>query len=100
MKSLTMDYGANYHLTADSDNTACPSPYRGTKEIIIGNGKTLPITHSMSSFVLANYFSLDNILYFHSIYYKILFIDAFTKQNKMFMEFFRDAFVVKDIPAK
>ncbi|CAN1309823.1 Retrovirus-related Pol polyprotein from transposon RE1 [Linum perenne] len=45
-----IDSGTNHHLTADLDKIANHTEYSGTDEVTFGNGKTLPISHSIPRF--------------------------------------------------
>ncbi|KAJ1427986.1 BSD domain [Sesbania bispinosa] len=41
-----MDSGATHHITNDLDRLHLSSPYSGSDQLIVGDGSTLPITHT------------------------------------------------------
>ena len=55
------DTGASHHMTADPSHIVNPIPYAGNDKIIVGNGQTLPITHTGKSFHRSPYFHKDLI---------------------------------------
>lgn len=58
-----LDSGASHHITNDLQNLSLHSDYEGTNDIMIGNGKTLPITQigSTSLHAPSKSFQLNNI---------------------------------------
>lgn len=42
------DSGASHHMTSDLGNLAAHNPYAGSDDVLLGDGSTLPITHSGS----------------------------------------------------
>lgn len=45
-----LDSGASHHVTQDLANLSLHQPYDGTEEIVIGDGSSLPITHTGSMY--------------------------------------------------
>ncbi|KAJ1379218.1 hypothetical protein SESBI_47096 [Sesbania bispinosa] len=43
-----MDSGATHHIKNDLDRLHLSSPYSGSDQLIVGDGSTLPITHTGS----------------------------------------------------
>ncbi|XP_010541618.1 PREDICTED: uncharacterized protein LOC104815030 [Tarenaya hassleriana] len=41
-----VDSGASHHITSDLESLSLHSPYRGGDEVILGDGSSLPITHT------------------------------------------------------
>ncbi|RVW75390.1 Retrovirus-related Pol polyprotein from transposon RE2 [Vitis vinifera] len=44
-----LDSGASHHVTADLSNLSLHTPYTGFDDIMIGDGSSLPITHTGTS---------------------------------------------------
>ncbi|KAJ0044605.1 hypothetical protein Pint_05446 [Pistacia integerrima] len=44
-----LDSGASHHVTADLSNLSLHTPYNGSDDIMIGDGSSLPITHTGTS---------------------------------------------------
>ncbi|XP_010443976.1 PREDICTED: uncharacterized protein LOC104726746 [Camelina sativa] len=44
--SWLVDTGASHHITSDLANLSLHSPYNGSEEVVIGDGKGLAITHT------------------------------------------------------
>lgn len=40
-----MDSGATHHLAHDASSLCNPFPYHGTEQVMVGNGKHIPISH-------------------------------------------------------
>ncbi|KAA8539330.1 hypothetical protein F0562_026022 [Nyssa sinensis] len=97
-----MDSGTTHHLTANLDNLSIHSKYTGPEEAILGNGSQLPITHIGISHVLFDNrkFLLHDILRVPSATHNLLSANSFTRSNHVFIEFFPDHFVIKDLATR
>lgn len=95
----TIDSGANFHLTPDNRILHKSTPYSGHDDILIGDGKSLPIYHTGSSVfrLKGHLFHFDNVLCSPFITCHLLFVYAPINQNDIFMKFFFNIFFIKDI---
>ena len=75
------------------------SDYTSDEDIIVGNGKGIPITHTGSSTLPSptNTFSLNNILCAPKIKNNLISVSQFCRQNNTSIEFFPYRFLVKDL---
>lgn len=60
--SWLLDSGSSHHITSDLANLALHSPYRGSEEVLVGNGEGLQITHTGSLSLPHSSLSLKNVL--------------------------------------
>ena len=94
-----VDSGASHHITADLQNLSLHNPYGGDEDIIIGDGKGLPITHTGFTTLNSdsNTFTLDDVLCAPHIKRNLISVSQFCKHNNTSIEFFPDSFLVKDL---
>lgn len=69
-----LDSGATSHVTNELNNLSLQQPYTGNTGVLVGNGKSLPILHSGSSFlpISTSTLSLNNLLHVPSISHNLL----------------------------
>jgi hypothetical protein len=103
MQQIGDDYwypntGATNHLAMNEKYFANKSLYQGSDSIMIGNGKTLPISHTEDMvFLFRGYqFSLKNVLHVAVIAKNLLSVGQFTKDNYCIFKFTTSHFIVKD----
>lgn len=91
-----LDSGATYHLTNNMENIQLREEYKGTDQLIIGNGKGISISHighAFLSFRASNCTSthttiaLRDILLVLSITKNLLSIYKLTSDNPLSVEF-------------
>lgn len=84
-----LDSGVSHHITTDLQNLAHHLPYIGTDNVMIGDGKSLRITHLGSSALQSSThsFKLQNILCVPDIKHNLLFIYQFCVDNNVSVEF-------------
>lgn len=84
--SRILDPGATHHVTTNPHNL---EEYTWTEEISMGDGKTIPITHTCSSLIQASNtgFKLSNILCAQLIK-KMLFLSKFFKISSYLFNYF------------
>ncbi|KAK0580290.1 hypothetical protein LWI29_000376 [Acer saccharum] len=94
-----LDSGASHHMTSDLQNLSLHSEYGGPEDIMLGDGKTIPITHTGSSFLnnSDNLFRLQHVLCSPNISHNLISVSQFCSHNKTSVEFFPDYFLVKDL---
>ena len=94
-----VDSGASHHITSDLQNLSIHNNYGGTEDIIIGDGKGIPITHTGSTLLNSptTTFTLDDVLCAPYIKRNLISVSQFCKQNNTSIEFFPNSFLVKDL---
>ncbi|KAJ9551582.1 hypothetical protein OSB04_015627 [Centaurea solstitialis] len=96
--SWLMDSGATHHVTNDLENLALHAPYDGSDDLIIGDGSSLPISHtgSFSHPTHDKILKFSNVLFVPSISRNILSVYQFCIENNAYVEFSPISFSVKD----
>jgi gag-polypeptide of LTR copia-type len=89
-----LNSGATTHVTSYLNNISSSSQYTGTKEVHIGNGSGLSISHIGSSCI--GNIKLYNMLHVPDITKNPLSISQLTKDNNIIMEFTSSSCFVKD----
>jgi len=94
--SWVLDSGATHHVTIEPHNL---EEYTGTEEISMGDGKTIPITHTGSTLIQASNtaFKLSDTLCTPLIKKNLISVAKFCQDNRASIEFFPFTFVVKDL---
>lgn len=97
--SWLMDSGATHHVTSDLSNLSLYALYSGNDSIVIGNGSSLPITHTGStSFTLpSRTLYLDNVLYAPSMQKNLISVQKICDTNRASVKFFPSMFQVNDL---
>ncbi|OIT35369.1 hypothetical protein A4A49_59674, partial [Nicotiana attenuata] len=93
-----VDSGASHHITNNSQSLQAATEFPGTDEIIVGDGKTIPITHIGHTTLSSshNSFKLRNVLCSPYKKKKLISVAQFCRQNLTSIEFFPYSFLVKD----
>ena len=94
--SWVLDSGATHHVTTDPHNL---EEYTGNEGISMGDGNTIPITHSGSTLIETSNsaFKLSNTLCAPSIKKNLISVAKFCQDNLTSVEFFPFTFLVKDL---
>lgn len=97
-----IDSGASHHVTSDMGNMSLQSDYGGTDQLMVGNGTTLPITHLGHSILTPSSVAmkplhLKHILCVPKIAKNLLSVSKLTRDNDVFVEFYRNCFFVKTL---
>lgn len=87
------DSGATHHVTNNPAHLTTVQPYTGTQQVTIGNGSSLPISHT-GSFSCPN-FRMTNILVVPSIKKNLLSVRQFSQENDCDFIFSPNSFSVK-----
>jgi hypothetical protein len=93
------DSGASHHVTADRSSLHTLSEYGGPDEIILGDGKALPISHTGTTNIHTPLrpLSLTNVLCVPQIRNNLISVAQLCKTNRVSVEFFPSHFFVKDL---
>lgn len=94
-----LDIGASHHVTADLNNLSLHAPYTDHDDVMIGDGTTLPITHtgSVSLPTLNSSFHLHDVLCVPTMQKNLISIALFCQTNNVSVELFPTCFHVKDL---
>ena len=84
---------------SDLSNLSLHSSYKGSDDIMIGDGSALPITHTDSTTIptSSHTFTLQNILCVPSMQKNLISIYQFCTNNHVSVEFSPSTFQVKDL---
>ena len=93
--SWCVDSGASQHMTPHLQHIQTPSPYTGNNTITVGNGCSLPISHSGST-TLPNSLQIKNILHVPCLTKNLLSIQNFSRDNNYYFILDDHGFCVKD----
>ncbi|OMO66088.1 Reverse transcriptase, RNA-dependent DNA polymerase [Corchorus capsularis] len=101
-KNWCMDSGATNHVTTNLQNLSLVSNYDGPDEVIVGDGKGLSITHNgIVDFRCKNKsFKLEDVLCVPAMKQDLISVSKFCKENNVFIEFYDDYFLVKDVQTR
>ncbi|KAK0591398.1 hypothetical protein LWI29_001105 [Acer saccharum] len=94
-----LDSGASHHMTSDLQNLAIHSDYSGPEDIMVGDGKSIPITHTGCTTLHSSdkSFPLTRVLCSPHTSHNLISVSKFCTQNKTSIEFFPNYFLVKDL---
>ena len=94
-----LDSGASHHVTTDLSNLSLHTPYTGYDDIMIGDGTSLPISHTGSTSLKtpSTTFTLNNVLSVPNMKKKLISISQFCLSNNVFIEFSPFYFLVKEL---
>jgi len=97
------DTGVNVHLTNDLSNLNFNAEeYTSTNQIRVGNGQGLQISHFGRGLLPtpSRNFNLFSLFHVPHIQKNLIFVNQFTRDNHVFIEFHPNFFCVKDIPTR
>ncbi|KAL5729906.1 hypothetical protein ACHQM5_002794 [Ranunculus cassubicifolius] len=94
-----LDTGATNHVTADSSHLHDYSPYSGSDKLCVGNGNSIPIKNTGSSYLITphNKFILNYVLHAPKITHNLLSVHKLLTDNNCAITFTKSSFFVKDI---
>jgi hypothetical protein len=87
-------------MASGSGNLPNARPLSSSSSIIVGNGASMPVTHTACSPILGTPFHLDNILVSPSLVKNLISVCAFTRDNNVSIEFDPFGFSIKDLPTR
>ncbi|KAE8655186.1 Endoglucanase 20 [Hibiscus syriacus] len=84
-----VDSGATHHVTPDATNIAQPSDYRGSGNIFVGNGASIPVESVGNTLISSQYQALllSNILHVSKITKNLFSVSKLARDNRIFFEF-------------
>ncbi|MFS7942758.1 putative RNA-directed DNA polymerase [Helianthus anomalus] len=96
---MMFDTGASDHVTPNRGSLHTLSEYSGPDEIILGDGKTLPISHTGHTTIPTSSrpLLLNNVLCAPNICNTLVSVAKLCKSNNVSVEFFPFHFLIKDL---
>ncbi|KAL5725644.1 hypothetical protein ACHQM5_008767 [Ranunculus cassubicifolius] len=94
-----LDTGATNHVTADASQFTDYSPYTGSDKLCVGNGDSIPIQNTGSSYLYTPHkkFLLTDILHAPNITHNLLSVHKLLTDNNCVILFTKSSFFVKDL---
>jgi transposase InsO family protein len=95
------DTGATDHLTANLNNLQVPAPYKGTEQVSVGNGQSIPINNIGNGQLCTKFynFRLQNLLHSPRISSNLLSVHKLCKDNNCSCYFDSNKFLIQDLPS-
>lgn len=98
--SWFLDSGATNHMTNDANQMRDKVDYKGKAQVMVGNGKTLPITHiginSVSTLQPNRSLILKDVLHVPNLTKNLVSISQFTRDDNVILLFDSTSCLVKD----
>jgi hypothetical protein len=94
-----LDTGASSHMASNAGNFSNPQPLYGSPPITVGNGATIPVTHTARSTIPTTQspLLLNNVLVSPSLVKNLISVRSLTRDNNVSVEFDPLGFSVKDL---
>ncbi|KAK2638082.1 hypothetical protein Ddye_025877 [Dipteronia dyeriana] len=92
-----MDPGATHHFTMDLNSMDSVSPYNGSEQVTVDDGKSLPIALIVNVALPPNtaLIYLKNVLFKPSMSHNLISVNGLYHDNSAYVEFFPSHFFVK-----
>ena len=92
------DTGATHHLARDIKTLSDVQAYKGNEQVIVGNGKKLPILHTGSKFFSSTSinFHLKKVYHVSHLTTNLISVSKFCTDNNVFSQFHPKFFLVRD----
>ena len=94
-----MDYGATLHLTPDLSSMSSPIPFQWNENVMVGNGKTINISHigNISIPTHSKFLKLRHVLHTLEISKQLIGVTKLCFDNNAYVQQFHPTFfLVKD----
>jgi hypothetical protein len=95
-----MDTGATSHMASGSGNFPNAHRLLSSSPITVGNGATMPVTHTATSSISGTPFHLSNVLISPHLVKNLISVRSFTRDNNVSIEFDPCGFSIKDLPTR
>lgn len=91
--------GATSLMANNPGIVSCPIPFSHSSRVTVGNGATLPITHTGDTFFSTSSFpiQLRNVVITPNLIKKLISVRALTRDNPVTVEFDHLGFSIKDL---
>jgi len=100
MSEWFFDTGATSHMASGSGNLSSARALPFSAPITVGNGASMPVTHTASSTLPGTPFHLNQILISPDLVKNLISVRAFTRDNNVSVEFDPFGFSIKDLPTR
>ena len=93
--------GVTDHLTANLTNLQVPASYKGTEQVSVGNGQSIPINNIGNGQLCTKFynFRLQNLLHSPRISSNLLSVHKLCKENNCSCYFDSNKFLIQDLPS-
>jgi hypothetical protein len=100
-ESWLIDTGATDHLTTNMTNLNTHIPYKGTDQVAVGNGQSIPINNFGTGQLCTKFhnFRLQNLLHSSKISLNLLSVHKLCKDNNCSCYFDSNKFLIQDLPS-
>jgi hypothetical protein len=100
-ESWLTETGATDHLTANMDNLNVHTPYKGTDQVAVGNGQSIPINNIGTGQLCTKLynFRLQSLLHSSKISSNLLSVHKLCKDNNCCCYFDSNKFLIQDLPS-
>ena len=97
-----MDSGATHHFTLDINVLDTVTPFSGSEQVTVGNGKQLCISHLGTAKLPSSYSPpvLHQVYHTPKFSNNLISVKKLCSDNKVFVEFYATHFLVKDQVSK
>ena len=97
-----MDSGATHYFTSNINMLDTVTPFSGSDQVIVGNGKQFCISHLGTTKLPSSYslFVLHQVYHTPKISNNLISVTKLCSDNKVFVEFYATHFLVKDQVSK
>jgi hypothetical protein len=94
-----LDTGATSHMANNPGTLHNPSRYSSSSRVIVGNGETLPITHTGDLLLptSSSLLRLCNVIVTPNLIKNLISVRTLTRQNPVTVEFDAFGFSIKDL---
>jgi transposase InsO family protein len=95
------DTGATDHLTANLNNLTVQTPYKGSDQVAVGNGQSIPINNIGNGQLCTKFynFRLHNLLHSSKISSNLLSVHKLCTDNNCSCYFDSNKFLIQDLPS-
>jgi hypothetical protein len=96
------DTGATDHLTANLNNLTVQNPYKGSDQVVVGNGQSIPINNIGNGQLCTKFynFRLHNLLHSSKNSLNLLSVHKLCKDNNCSCYFDSNKFLIQDLPSR
>ena len=97
-----MDLSVTHHFTPDINMLDTMTPFSGSDQVIVGNGKQLCMSYLGTAKLASSYspFVLHQVYHTPKISNNLISVTKLCYDNKVFVEFYATRFLVKDQVSK
>ncbi|KAL6317024.1 hypothetical protein AAG906_026780 [Vitis piasezkii] len=102
MQAMFLDTDATHYLSHNEGQLSNIQPYQGKDQVMVGNGKQLPISSVGSNYFHSSHksFQLQDIFHVPQLTTNLISVSKFCTDNNSFFEFHPNIYLIKDKTTK